>query len=233
MEIIFELSRILFITGTDTGVGKTLLTAALLFHLRRKKIRALAMKPFCSGSRDDVDFLQSLQPGELSDELMNPFFFSAPLAPMVAARMVKRKIRVSDARRAIAAVKKHCDFLLVEGAGGLLSPCGENFSLLNLIEKMGGEVVIAGWNRLGTINHTMLNVRALEEAGIEAIKIVMMRPKNCDKSSQTNVAVLRELLRGVEVFEWPFLGGRASSGTGLRREYKKIKKVLARLVGDH
>src|SRR5882672_6525542 len=87
----FPKPKILFITGTDTGVGKTLITALLLERLRSRGAHALAIKPFCSGSRQDVALLQSLQPHELSDEVMNPFYFHEPLAPLIAARRAKRK----------------------------------------------------------------------------------------------------------------------------------------------
>ena len=78
--------RIIFITGTDTGVGKTLLTGLLLHHLRQSGCHALAMKPFCSGSRADAEFLHAVQDGELTLDEINPFFFAEPLAPLVAAR---------------------------------------------------------------------------------------------------------------------------------------------------
>ena len=77
--------KILFITGTDTGAGKTVLTALLLAHLRSQGVNALAMKPVCTGPRSDVRLLQSLQRGELSDDEMNPFWYQTPVAPIVAA----------------------------------------------------------------------------------------------------------------------------------------------------
>src|SRR5436190_3837938 len=84
--------RVIFITGSDTGAGKTYLTALLLAYLRQKGIHALAMKPFCSGSRDDVELLQALQDREISDELMNPFYFEEPIAPLAAGREHGRMI---------------------------------------------------------------------------------------------------------------------------------------------
>src|SRR5205823_6159208 len=87
--------RAIFITGTDTGVGKTVLTACLLHHLLQSGMDVLAMKPFCSGSRADVDLLQALQGSRLPDQEMNPFYFSDPVAPLVAARQARRKILLS------------------------------------------------------------------------------------------------------------------------------------------
>ena len=75
--------KILFITGTDTGAGKTTLTALLLAHLRSQGLTALAMKPVCTGPRSDVRLLQSLQRGELSDDEMNPFWYQMPVAPAI------------------------------------------------------------------------------------------------------------------------------------------------------
>ena len=179
-------TRIIFITGTDTGVGKTLLTALLLCHLRQTGSPALAIKPFCAGSRSDAELLHALQDGELTLDEINPFYFPEPLAPLVAARKQKRSIRLDDVldqirsvvlRRLPAAAgkalrhqsqKSKTKTLLVEGAGGLLVPLGENFTFLDLISTLTfttrpGVIVVAR-NRLGTINHSLLTFRALKSA---------------------------------------------------------------------
>src|SRR5579862_6832824 len=107
--------KIIFITGTDTGVGKTLLTALMLHHLRQAGVHALAMKPFCSGGRGDVRLLQSLQPGALSDAEMNPFYFAKPVAPLVAQKGW-RAIRLREVIKKIGEVQRQCDCLLIEGS---------------------------------------------------------------------------------------------------------------------
>ena len=89
-------ARSVFITGTNTGAGKTILTALLLHHLRDSGIDALAMKPVCTGPRDDVRLLQSLQPGKVRMDLMNPFHYKTPVAPIVAARHSACKVEVAD-----------------------------------------------------------------------------------------------------------------------------------------
>ena len=88
------LAKTIFITGTDTGVGKTVLTGLLLHHLREKGVRALAMKPFCSGSRRDVKLLKALQNSELTDDEINPYYFKEAVAPLVAARMHHKIIQL-------------------------------------------------------------------------------------------------------------------------------------------
>src|ERR1043166_7243541 len=181
--------RIIFITGTDTGVGKTLLTALLLSHLRETGCRALAIKPFCTGSRSDAEILYSLQapdapqiknhPAQRGTKIknpfaldqINPFYFPEPLAPLIAARIHRRRITLSQTvkhvRRIAALLRgsgqsstvpsRHdfiipsfqrsnppplhrsiTPFLLIEGAGGLLTPLGEGFNILDLISVLSG-----------------------------------------------------------------------------------------------
>src|SRR6476469_2720446 len=97
-------TKIVFITGTDTGVGKTLLTGLLLCHLRARGARALALKPFCSGSRGDAQLLHDLQDGDLTLEEVNPFYFPEPVAPLVSARKHKRKIPLDEVIQHISSV---------------------------------------------------------------------------------------------------------------------------------
>src|SRR6185312_6066960 len=82
--------KIVFITGTDTGVGKTIFTGLLVRHLREHGVHALAMKPFCSGGRGDVKLLRAMQDAELTENEINPFYFPKPVAPLVDARRSKR-----------------------------------------------------------------------------------------------------------------------------------------------
>src|SRR5262245_8909651 len=107
--------RIIFVTGTDTGVGKTLLTCLLLAHLRNSGDRALAIKPFCSGDRADALTLCSLQHAELKMEEVNPWFFPEPLAPAVAARRGAKSPSLGTVLKHIRNAAEQCDTLLVEG----------------------------------------------------------------------------------------------------------------------
>jgi dethiobiotin synthetase len=118
--------QILFVTGTDTDAGKTLLAASLLHHLRARGVAALGMKPFCSGGTADVDLLLALQGPGLTRAEANPFYFREPLAPLVAARRARRRIPLADVLAVIRQAAARCDVLLVEGSGGLLAPLGEN-----------------------------------------------------------------------------------------------------------
>src|SRR5690242_16705462 len=115
-------ARIIFITGTDTGVGKTLLTGLLVCHLRRIGHRALAIKPFCSGSRSDAEILCSAQDGDLKIEEINPFYFSKPVASLVASAKTRSQISLQKVLSHIEEIALRCETLLIEGSGGLLVP---------------------------------------------------------------------------------------------------------------
>ncbi|HOS76146.1 MAG TPA: dethiobiotin synthase, partial [Verrucomicrobiota bacterium] len=183
------LARIIFVTGSDTGVGKTLLTGLLLHHLRRRGCHALAVKPFCSGSRTDAEFLGALQDGELAADKIAPFFFSAPLAPLAAARR-RRIIRLAEALRHLKRMARRCECLLIEGIGGLLVPLGKGFTVRDLIVAIGSEVIVVSRNRLGTLNHTLLTGAALQQVGIKDFTTVLMTVPPGDASSATNRLIL-------------------------------------------
>jgi len=221
--------KIFFITGTDTGVGKTVLTASLLYHLRRKKIHALAIKPFCTGTREDVEILQKLQPGQLSDSEMNPCFFQEPIAPAVAAKLHRKKIILEQVLAKIFEIKKRCDVLLIEGVGGIMVPLGTDFLVSDLIAKLSCPVIVASRNELGTINHTLLSVFALQHAIKEQIKIVMIEPEMADFSTKTNRKFLMEKTQ-LKIFSIPFLGRKAASSEAFKKNYKKIQKTLAAII---
>ena len=193
--------RIIFITGTDTGVGKTVLTALLLRRLRARGCRALAMKPFCSGGRGDVRLLQSLQRGELSDAEMNPFYFNAPVAPLVELKKTRRDVPLKEVVASIRRVEKKCDVLLIEGSGGLMVPLGKNYSVEDLIVKLKCSVIVVSRNRLGTINHTLLTVARLRAKGVKngEIRVALMENPARDASSVSNDGILKAMLGGIKV----------------------------------
>jgi dethiobiotin synthetase len=221
---------ITFITGTDTGVGKTLLTALLVRHLRRNGCHALAMKPFCSGSRADARLLHAIQDRELGLDEINPFFFDEPLAPLVAGRKQRLSIRLQEVLRRIWHVASRCQHLLIEGSGGLLVPLGDGYTVADLIAKLNCEVIVVSPNRLGTINHTLLTVRALQHIGVKTLKVVIMAQRQPDQSSESNPLILAELLGKVPVLLVGFLGRNPKQFEALKRAEKNFEKVLAEVL---
>jgi dethiobiotin synthetase len=238
-----RLTRIIFVTGTDTGVGKTLLTGLLLHHLRQSGCHAIAMKPFCSGSRADAELLHALQDGDLTLQQINPFFFPDPVAPLVSARLRRRKITLDDVLNHV-----HCTAssllnppirqsanpsptLLIEGIGGLLVPLGKDFTVRDLIAKLDCEVILVSRNRLGTINHTLLTVAALQQVEIKQLTTVLMPSSEPDSSSSSsNRRILAELLAPTPVFPLPFLGAKPLQFDALKKSARKGKRTLAQIL---
>jgi dethiobiotin synthetase len=241
-------SRIIFITGTDTGVGKTLLTGLLLHHLRSTGCHAQAIKPFCSGGTADVEILQALQNGELTREEINPFYFPEPVAPLVSARRHRRTITLANTlnhihrvaasmanpsikHRACSTLDPRHSTLLIEGSGGLLVPLGEGFTVADLIKQLGCEVIVVSRNKLGTINHTLLTVAHLQDIGIKRVMVMVMGQEEKGASTASNPRILAELLSPIPVISVPFLGLNMLSLGAIRRNAKKCKKVLAQILG--
>jgi len=222
-------TRIIFITGTDTGVGKTVMTSLLLAHYRSTGINALAMKPFCCGGREDVERFREIQGEILSPKLLSPCCFREPLAPFVAACRARIRISFGAVLNAVRCAAKLCDVLLVEGAGGLLVPITERVSIADIAVELRCQTIVVARNRLGTINHTLLTLEALNHRGIDQIKVVMMGQATSDKSVAGNLWALRKIAKTKSVYTIPRL--RIGEGSEeILAAAKKIKKTLARIA---
>ena len=226
-----QVKKILFVTGTDTGVGKTVLTAMLLEFLRRGGANALAMKPFCSGSRADARLLHRLQSECLTLDEVNPFYFDKPLAPAAAAGRGRPGVSLTVALEQIRCLTHRCDVLLVEGAGGLLAPLGAGYTLRDLMGRLRGKAIIVCPNRLGVINHVALTAESMQSAGIKEFTVVMMGAKMPDISARSNPQMIRQMLPKTPVFCLPYLGIRASAAPAVKINVKYLQKTLACLVG--
>ena len=150
-----------FVTGTDTGVGKTFATALLTRALRAFGRRTIALKPVCSGDRSDARILAAAAGDELAIEAVNPLWFPLPLAPFLAARSENRTISVPALAAWFRETSSGHDSVLVEGAGGWLTPLAPGTSIADLCAALGLPVVVVAANRLGCVNHTLLTVDAL------------------------------------------------------------------------
>ncbi len=230
-------ARITFVTATDTGVGKTVLTALLLDHLRSSGVNALAIKPFCSGSRSDARLLRKVGDNQLTLDEINPYYFEKPLAPFAAAWPVGRKISIEAVIQRIRRVAAKCDHLLVEGVGGVLVPLGPDFFVADLIAALNCETILVARNKLGTINHTLLSVYALGRARPKSVwcstftrsllrAVVLTQQKSPDLSSKTNPQLLKTFLPGIRISEFPFLGGRAKNLTTIHRTSRRLTRFL-------
>ena len=156
-----------FITGTDTGCGKTWITVGLMQALQDRHFKVLAVKPVACGEgtaelrNDDALRLQAQATLCLPYEDINPYFFAAPVAPHLAARQADRTIDIDVIRKHCLRIQSKGDMLLVEGVGGWLVPLNETHTVADLARALGWPVILVAGIRLGCINHTLLSYGAM------------------------------------------------------------------------
>lgn len=168
--------RGLFVTGTDTGVGKTLVSCALLHCAARRGLRPVPYKPVetgCDPEPQDARTLWSAagQPAPL--DLVCPFAVRLPAAPLLAARAEGVTLTEEDLARGAERLSAHGDFLLVEGAGGLLVPYAPEVTAADLAARLQLPVLVVGRSALGTINHTALTVMEIRRRGLTLAGIIL------------------------------------------------------------
>ncbi len=225
-----RVQRIIVITGTDTGVGKTVLTAWLAAHLRARGASVAALKPICSGGREDARALHQALGGALTLDEINPWHFRAPLAPLLAARKERRTVQLPEVIKHIRSIARRFDIVLVEGAGGLLSPLGEKFSTRDWITALRAEVIVVGRNQLGVVNHLRLTREALPPRAAAGAKIVLMSPPRPTAASRTNLELVRELIRPASLAVLPWRGGVKDRKDGSVEGDAPLQKALRALL---
>jgi dethiobiotin synthetase len=203
----------LFITGTDTGAGKTFLACLLARHLRAQGFPVAALKPVCSGGRGDAKALHAALPGALALDEINPWYFRAPIAPLLAARVEKRKVKLVEVVAHARRIHKRFPVLIVEGAGGVLSPLGEDFDSRGLIKALRAVPVVVCPNRLGAINQVLLALTALPRDLSRKAQVVLVSQKKPHDSSEGNLLFLSKKLGRRRVHKLPWL----ENGPGVRR----------------
>ena len=153
----------IFITATNTNIGKTYATSLLIEKFLKQGLRVGVFKPFESGGREDSKkLLSATKRDDLSLDDVNPYYFSLPAAPYVAKG--SEKINFDKVKRSFEKIVASSDVVLVEGAGGLMVPITKDFFMIDLIEFLGiDKTLLITSNKLGSINDTMLSIKALED----------------------------------------------------------------------
>jgi len=192
----------IFITGTDTDVGKTVVAAGLALALKERGMKVGVMKPVATGCQgpeghlvsEDAVFLWEAAENEFPT-LTSPSRFRSPLAPHVAATLEKREVNLKAIHHYFKELQKQYDFLIVEGIGGLLVPITKDYFVANLIREFHLPIVVVAKGGLGSINHTLLTVDAALIRGFEVRGIIFNRVStiNYSLAEMTNPKVIHEL----------------------------------------
>lgn len=199
----------LFVTGTDTGVGKTVVTAAIALALRALGVDVGVVKPIQTGE-GDAETLRRLAELEAEPQEIAPYSFAAPLAPLVSARLEGKTIDVTEVASTTLRLAARHDVALVEGIGGLCVPISEGATVVDLAVALGFPLAIVARAGLGTVNHTLLTVREARRRDLEVAGVVLNGAE--DESTATNTELI-QAFTGVPVLaRVPWLGGAVTSG---------------------
>jgi len=202
-----------FITGTDTGVGKTVVTALLASMLRRRGLCVGVMKPVETGCPREGDhlapqdslFLRQVSGCSAPQELVTPYTFAEPLAPAISAERTGITIEMKHIRRCYEQLLAEHDIVLVEGAGGLLVPLTAQLSMHDIAVELDLPVLVVACNKLGTINHTALTVTVARERS-QVLGIVLNHIHAPDDlAMQTNADALRRWGKAPLLCQIPYM----------------------------
>lgn len=222
-----------FITGTDTGVGKTEVAATLARMFYRQGYKVGVMKPIATGVKkvsEDAEILRKFSHSKDPINYINPISFKLPLSPLAAGELEKKKINLNIIWDRFKKLKKSNDILIVEGIGGIMAPIcvvrnsrrkPAPFYVLDMILKMRLPVIIVARPNLGTINHTLMTVEALKKKKIKIAGIIINYTSQIrnDISIKTNPEII-ERLSGVKV-----LGIMPYNRNRHKRRVKWLRKI--------
>jgi len=210
---------VLLVTGTDTGVGKTWVTCALAHALVAAGQRVAAIKPVETGCGDAAGHaedgaLLAAATGQRSPRQALRRF-AAPLAPAMAADDEGVPLELGPLVREIERHAAGMDVLLVEGAGGLLAPISWNWSAIELARALNAAVLVVASDRLGAINHTLLTLQALAQAGLDVRGVALIPPARPDRSTGRNAAAISRLSGLERVTALPRVADPRAAGPSL------------------
>ena len=224
-----------FITGTDTGVGKTVVTAALALHLQRCGVDVGVMKPIETGvplptsPRSDASRLRVAADSRDELALIRPYWFHTPVAPLTASRLERKPIRLTGVIDSFRLMRKQHHLMLVEGVGGVHVPLTKSEDVLDLIQRMKLPVIVVGRVGLGGINHARLTIQSLRQRKIPVLALVLNHTVRSNgltarQQARSTVTLLRELVEVPVIGPLPYVG---TLGRGWNRGMTALSKATA------
>jgi dethiobiotin synthetase len=163
----------LFITATDTDIGKTYVCAGLAHSLKKLDINVGIMKPFACGvkqktgfSSNDLTMLANAAMVDDDETIINPFFFPVPASPYTAAKNLGVKIDIAHVMECFRKLDKTHDIMLVEGIGGIMTPILKDYAIIDLIKDLDANTIIVTSSKIGTVNHTVLTCNVCKNMNI-------------------------------------------------------------------
>jgi dethiobiotin synthetase len=195
-----------FITGTDTGVGKTAITAGISGALRKTGVNVGVMKPIATGipqkigfKSADVETIVYASNSKDPEDLINPVFLPIPTSPYDATKLLSLSVDVSRILSAFTKLLSLHDLLLVEGIGGIMTPITKQFFIADMIKMMDIETVIVTRATLGTLNHTVLTYEACKERSIQVKGIIINNFDEKGSPAEKNAPTTLHEITGLDI----------------------------------
>jgi dethiobiotin synthetase len=211
----------LFITGIDTGVGKTHTLTQLLRLLRGSGVSCAAMKPICCGDRRDAELLLAASREGLTLDEVNPVSLKTPVAPLAAALAEKVDIDIDAVLNAFTQLQERVDQVFVEGVGGWLVPIRPDYFVADLAVDMKLPVLVVAQNRLGCLNHTALTVQSVLDHGLACAGVVLNDPLSLnDPATRTNRDILGTIINA------PILPGLTENTESFESDWVRMLDVI-------
>lgn len=215
-----------FVTGTDTGVGKTWISAALLFKYQQQGLSTAAMKPVASGCvrtaaglcNDDALLLQQTASVELAYEDINPFAFEPAIAPHLAAEQAGVDIDIAIIKQQFDMLSNRADIVIVEGVGGWHVPINTQQTMVDVARLLDLPVILVVGMRLGCLNHALLTAEAVKNDGLQLAGWLA-------NSAEAEMSCLQENIRSLkDTLQAPFLGHLPRQNT---RNFEKVSEYIS------
>jgi len=193
----------IFVTGTDTGVGKSIVTGLLAKYLREKGHKVITQKWVQTGSRFSADInlhlkIMGISKSAIKEHLdcVCPYIFKLPASPHLAAKAEKKKIEIARIKQSFKSLSAKFDFVIVEGIGGALVPVNEKRLVIDIARELGLPVLVVAQNKIGAINHILMTIEVLKQRKMNILGIVF---NNCLGQNklilQNNPEIVRKITR--------------------------------------
>jgi dethiobiotin synthetase len=226
----------IFITGTDTGVGKTVVAATLASYLRSNGLDVGVMKPIQTGCRrtksesvgKDADLLMYAAGVQVTHELVTPYCLKYPLAPWTASQLEGVHLKLSVLLKAYHQLRQRYTFLVVEGVGGLAVPITARLTVLDLAMRFELPLLVVARPGLGTLNHTKLTIDYAKIKKIPVIGVILNQTQNhkTGLTEKTNLTALKALCNVPILGNIPFIKDLELGISGFNRAIKRMRRHI-------
>jgi dethiobiotin synthetase len=223
----------IFVTGTDTGVGKTVIACGIARLLQAAGVKVGVMKPVATGDRKDALSLQKAARLDEALDVINPQFFKQPLAPTVSAALERREVDVEAIYKAYWFLQKRYDVVIVEGIGGIRVPLGESTYVVDLMQALRLPALVVSRNALGTLNHTLLTLDGLEKERVPVMGVILNGGRGSGLVQKTNPEELQDHISVPVLGEISYQTALAKNPSAAAAALKRLPRFMKEMQRNY